>query len=126
MVNNTFGCWWQWESQAFVGPGCAYAPELACLCTHLTSFQAAKSLELGSLPKVKMTTVSVSDMMALSLSDVLASGLLLSILGGLMGGALVIALAGWRRNTLTRTQILQSLVAQPDAMPSLWFKEVRK
>eukprot|EP00976_Prorocentrum_cordatum_P046957 948498-Prorocentrum_minimum.AAC.1 len=73
-----------------------------------------------------MTTVSVSDMMALSLSDVLASGVLLSVLGGLMGGALVIALVGWRRNTLTRTQILHSLVAQPGAMSSLWYKEVRK
>ena len=105
MENNTWGCWWQWESQAFVGPGCAYSAELGCLCTHLTSFQAAKSLQLGTLPKPKMTTVSISDMTALSLSDVLASGLLLSILAGIMGGASLIGAIAWRRDTYQRAQV---------------------
>jgi hypothetical protein len=41
------GCWWDWPSQAFAGPGCEWSDRLHCRCDHLTDFQAVLDMEVG-------------------------------------------------------------------------------
>ncbi|KAK3261628.1 hypothetical protein CYMTET_29471 [Cymbomonas tetramitiformis] len=88
---NNASCWWEWESQAFVGAGCEWGSHLHCLCTHLTDFKATQDQELGSAEPPKGSFISTEDMTALSASDMMKSALLLGILGGLMGGAILLA-----------------------------------
>ncbi|KAK3265256.1 hypothetical protein CYMTET_26044, partial [Cymbomonas tetramitiformis] len=88
---NIASCWWEWQSQAFVGAGCEWGSHVHCLCTHLTDFKATQDQELGSTEPPKGSFISAEDMASLSLSDVLKSTLLLGILAGLMGGAILLA-----------------------------------
>ncbi|KAK3241105.1 hypothetical protein CYMTET_49101, partial [Cymbomonas tetramitiformis] len=88
---NNASCWWQWESQAFVGAGCEWGSHVHCLCTHLTDFKATQDQELGSAEPPKGSFISAEDMAALSPSDLVKSALLLGILVGLMGGCFLLA-----------------------------------
>jgi len=60
--NNTLGCFWAKEFQAFRGPGCVMAPEQECMCTHLTDFSA-----LIEVPKIKFASL---DELALTPQDI--------------------------------------------------------
>ncbi|KAK3260962.1 hypothetical protein CYMTET_30109 [Cymbomonas tetramitiformis] len=93
---NNASCWWQWDAQAFLGPGCVYDQEIHCLCTHLTDFKAVQDQEVGTLGPPKVTTVGADDMTSLTPGDVLQSITLLAVLGGLMTGCVLLAwLSNW-------------------------------
>ncbi|KAK3272025.1 hypothetical protein CYMTET_19652, partial [Cymbomonas tetramitiformis] len=96
-ANNSYGCWWEWTRQRFVGPGCVVAPAVTCQCTHLTDFQAGlqetKEIVRPPVPR----TVSSRDMAAVSPEDVLASKFLFAIMVSIVGAALYFAVVmSWK------------------------------
>jgi len=51
-VNNSYGCWWSNDAQAFTGPGCVRSSgPMQCACRHLTDFGGvrAPSIPMASL-----------------------------------------------------------------------------
>lgn len=59
-------------------------------------------------------------MTSVSLEDVAASGLLLTMLASLMGGATFLAALSSFIHTREKMRVLRSLVADPGAKESLW------
>ncbi|KAK3262204.1 hypothetical protein CYMTET_28925, partial [Cymbomonas tetramitiformis] len=97
---NPWGCWWSWTRQAFRGDGCTLAPELSCLCTHLTDFKAAEDpADVLLQPPEDIETLTGDDYTSVSLNDLLESGLLLALAAGIMGGAVYLAVVShaWHR-----------------------------
>lgn len=65
------------------------------------------------------------DMMAsLSMEDIVESPVLLSMLGGLMGGTLVLFLLSNYFNHFNRYRMLLGLVEFPGRRDSFWFMEI--
>ncbi|KAK3283827.1 hypothetical protein CYMTET_8493 [Cymbomonas tetramitiformis] len=107
--NNTAGCYWEWTSQSFAGPGCVVANTQVCLCNHLTDFKAeVNSAEFSLAPPVVPKQPSPA---SLSLADILGSVVLLGIAGGIMGGACFLAVSANTGDTKQRQTILESLIA---------------
>ncbi|KAK3289598.1 hypothetical protein CYMTET_2983 [Cymbomonas tetramitiformis] len=87
-LGSNVSCWWEWRSQSFEGPGCVWAADTACLCTHLTDFAAAQQTEVGSTePPDRVSTYSMDEMGRLSLEEVSQSVVLLVVLAIFMLGA---------------------------------------
>ncbi|KAK3275912.1 hypothetical protein CYMTET_15988 [Cymbomonas tetramitiformis] len=63
----------------------------SCLCTHLTDFKAENLQEQMRREPPTVRTASMNQMTSLTLEDLLASALLLAIVGGIMSGALYFA-----------------------------------
>ncbi|KAK3264072.1 hypothetical protein CYMTET_27160 [Cymbomonas tetramitiformis] len=118
---NNASCWWEWESQAFVGAGCEWGSHVHCLCTHLTDFKATQDQELGSAEPPKGSFISAEDMTALSPGDLMKSALLLGILGGLMGGALLLAQLSDYVHTTEKEGVFRELL-KSHGTEHLWFK----
>ncbi|KAK3287951.1 hypothetical protein CYMTET_4559 [Cymbomonas tetramitiformis] len=119
---NNASCWWQWDVQAFFGPGCVYDQEIHCLCTHLTDFKAVQDQEVGSLEPPKVSMVSADDMSSLSLNDVLQSLTLMAVLAGLMGGCLLLVwLSDWQHSQV-KLEIFRKLMRH-HGTDTLWFKK---
>jgi hypothetical protein len=88
-ANNTALCWWDWRRQTFTGSGCVLAETLQCMCTHLTDFQAGMNMGTGELKVPDVAIIDPGAMTSLSLADVAASGALLTVMGALVGVAVV-------------------------------------
>ncbi|KAK3262938.1 hypothetical protein CYMTET_28234, partial [Cymbomonas tetramitiformis] len=84
---NNASCWWEWRAQMFEGPGCVWAAEASCLCTHLTDFAAAQQTQIGSAEPPKVSGVSGGDMTSVSPQDVGKSVVLVAVLAIFMLGA---------------------------------------
>jgi hypothetical protein len=126
-TNNTAMCWWDWRRQTFTGSGCVLAETLQCMCTHLTDFQAGMNMGTGELKVPDVAIIDPGAMTSLSLADVAASGRLLTVVGTLIGTAVLgFILSNWLHNR-TRLRILRSLVftAGRASRDSLWFKELK-
>ncbi|KAK3285195.1 hypothetical protein CYMTET_7187 [Cymbomonas tetramitiformis] len=97
---NNVSCWWEWRAQRFRGPGCVWAAEMGCLCTHLTDFSGAQQTEQGDLqPPDDLSTYDEDEMMRLSLAEVGQSVVLLSVLAIFMLGApLLYCASNWCHN----------------------------
>ncbi|KAK3248069.1 hypothetical protein CYMTET_42451 [Cymbomonas tetramitiformis] len=86
---NEVGCWWRWQAQAFLGPGCVRASEVSCLCNHLTDFMAVATMPPGEPSMRRAETASLSDMASVSADDLADSMVLLLLLGTIMGAGLL-------------------------------------
>ncbi|KAK3265059.1 hypothetical protein CYMTET_26234, partial [Cymbomonas tetramitiformis] len=111
LLDNTTGCTWVWTKQIFEGPGCIVAPEVECLCTHLTDFMATQNVEVGEVGPPKLAGPSPAQM-SLSADDILNSVVLLSIVGGLMGMGMYLAISAFNRDLAQREKILIALVSR--------------
>ncbi|KAK3266870.1 hypothetical protein CYMTET_24540 [Cymbomonas tetramitiformis] len=119
---NVFGCWWNWTHQIFSGPACVAAPAQECFCTHLTDFKAIQEPEVGSMEPPKVETLSTDELTSLSAEDVLRAGVLLAVVGGIMGGAVYLALCSMRRHDALRQQVLQQLTEPRGGLDELCFE----
>ncbi|KAK3274023.1 hypothetical protein CYMTET_17771 [Cymbomonas tetramitiformis] len=105
---NNVSCWWEWRAQRFRGPGCVWAAELGCLCTHLTDFSGAQQTDQGDLqPPDDLSTYDEDEMMRLNLAEVGQSVVLLSVLAIFMLGApLMFCMSNWFHNRERMTMLL--------------------
>ncbi|KAK3238908.1 hypothetical protein CYMTET_51123 [Cymbomonas tetramitiformis] len=119
---NAAGCWWEWRVRAFQGPGCVWAQEAGCLCTHLTDFAAVRQTEMGSAePPDRVSTYRTDDMTDLSVQEVAKSVVLLSVLAIFMLGApLLYCLSNWFHNR----ERLELLVTMMGSGEGGTFKEI--
>ncbi|KAK3262321.1 hypothetical protein CYMTET_28815 [Cymbomonas tetramitiformis] len=110
---NSVRCWWEWRKGVFEGPGCVWATEAECLCTHLTDFAAAQQTQVGEVgPPDRVSTVSTEEMARVSLDDVAQSTILLSVLATFMLGApLLYLMSNWFHNR-ERFELLLKLMSQ--------------
>ncbi|KAK3233595.1 hypothetical protein CYMTET_56119 [Cymbomonas tetramitiformis] len=110
---NSVRCWWEWRKGVFEGPGCVWATEAECLCTHLTDFAAAQQTQVGEVgPPDRVSTVSTEEMARVSLDDVAQSTILLSVLATFMLGApLLYLMSNWFHNR-ERFELLLHLMSQ--------------
>ncbi|KAK3259927.1 hypothetical protein CYMTET_31095 [Cymbomonas tetramitiformis] len=110
-AENAEGCWWEWKQQIFVGGACEQAAELSCLCTHLTDFKAQQEVEVESFEPPEVKTLQTDDMLNITAEDLLKSAMLLTIVGGIMGGAVYLATASLGADRESRQRMLEALVA---------------
>ncbi|KAK3263480.1 hypothetical protein CYMTET_27713, partial [Cymbomonas tetramitiformis] len=110
--NNIFGCWWNWTHQIFSGPGCVGAPQQECFCTHLTDFKAVQQPEVGSMEPPKVKTLDTDQMASLSAEDVLAAGVLLTVVAAVMGSGTYLAFCSIGAANLQRHELLKRLTMQ--------------
>ncbi|KAK3273408.1 hypothetical protein CYMTET_18348 [Cymbomonas tetramitiformis] len=96
----------------FVGEGCVLAPTMECLCTHLTDFKAAENLEVGELGPPDIQAPDMSDMLKVSLADILKSAVLLGCTFGIIGFATFSAMSANNRMHGQRQTILTKLIEQ--------------
>ncbi|KAK3265299.1 hypothetical protein CYMTET_26006 [Cymbomonas tetramitiformis] len=120
---NNVSCWWEWQSQAFFGPGCEAGTHVHCLCTHLTDFKATRQTEAGALEIPRGSALSTSDMTALSTDDLAESTTLLAVLAGLMLGAVLLAWLSNLVHEMEKKSILRNLMKH-HGTDALWFKQV--
>ncbi|KAK3281243.1 hypothetical protein CYMTET_10953, partial [Cymbomonas tetramitiformis] len=104
---NNASCWWEWRAARFEGPGCVWATEVGCLCTHLTDFAGAQETERGSLEAPEVETVETDDMARLSLASIGQSVVLLSVLCIFMIGApMLFGVSNWWHNRERMSMLL--------------------
>eukprot|EP00854_Cymbomonas_tetramitiformis_P009090 gene9090-10769_t len=113
LVDNStagLGCRWEWTLGMFVGDGCVMAPELRCLCTHLTDFQAVENLEVDETGPP--TLRGPPDLTSVSAADVLKSAVLLGVVFSLVGAGSFLAIFSSYTHHHTRRKLLEALVAE--------------
>ncbi|KAK3262760.1 hypothetical protein CYMTET_28398 [Cymbomonas tetramitiformis] len=104
---NNVSCWWEWRAARFEGPGCVWAAEVGCLCTHLTDFAGARETERGSLEAPEVQVVDTDEMARLSLTSISQSVVLLSVLGIFMLLApMLYCVSNWYHNRERMTMLL--------------------
>ncbi|KAK3284360.1 hypothetical protein CYMTET_7991 [Cymbomonas tetramitiformis] len=108
--DNGLECYWDWTLQYFTGPGCVVTAAQSCLCTHLTDFKAQNLQDTTRREPPNVQVASMDQMTSLTLADLLASTLLLTIVGGLMGGALYFAVMSTWKNNAERQAMLEQLL----------------
>ncbi|KAK3282022.1 hypothetical protein CYMTET_10221 [Cymbomonas tetramitiformis] len=110
-TGSNVSCWWEWRSHSFEGPGCVWADETGCLCTHLTDFAAAQQTEMGSTqPPDRVSVYSTDDMGRVSFNEVAKSVVLLSVLAVFMLGAPTLYLISNYFHNRERLYLLLKLV----------------
>ncbi|KAK3289078.1 hypothetical protein CYMTET_3484 [Cymbomonas tetramitiformis] len=109
LVANSSQCRWEWRMGMFVGAGCVHAPELRCLCTHLTDFKAVENTEVGEVGPPDLEGPTISTMLEV---DLLGSVVLLAVVLGIIGTGVALSTAsGWKQKE-ERQAILTALVEQ--------------
>ncbi|KAK3276138.1 hypothetical protein CYMTET_15772 [Cymbomonas tetramitiformis] len=118
---NNASCWWQWESQAFLGAGCARGTHVHCLCTHLTDFKAVMAETIR--PPPPGATISTSDMQSMTASDVADSVVLLGVVAGIMVAAVVLAIVSNHQQSKAKFAVFRALMCHKGT-DALWFRPV--
>ncbi|KAK3262729.1 hypothetical protein CYMTET_28436 [Cymbomonas tetramitiformis] len=111
LPHNDLGCWWNWTHQIFSGPRCKLSAELQCYCTHLTDFKAEHEVEVQSVEPPKLAFIGKEAFTSLTFEDVRGSTLLMTIVFGIMGGAVYLALCSSLAHHQERCKLLDCLTA---------------
>ncbi|KAK3233533.1 hypothetical protein CYMTET_56175 [Cymbomonas tetramitiformis] len=135
LPGNEFGCWWNWTHQIFSGPKCVLAAEQRCYCTHLTDFKALNQIDPESFeppkimlldgnsapqlapqrrPEMQSAFVKYGHVKRLQGSgderqDLVDSAALLTVVLGIMGGAVYLAMVSAIAHVENRRALLNDL-----------------
>ena len=105
---NEQRCHWRRDAQAFEGCGCETTPRVSCLCNHATDFTAS-----ASPPKVK--TISIEELLSVSLDDLLNTWKVFAVVGGMFGCMMVLAVMFEIRDRRANRKLLNKFIDGPSS-----------
>ena len=105
---NEQRCHWRRDAQAFEGCGCETTPRVSCLCNHATDFTAS-----ASPPKVK--TISIEELLSVSLDDLLNTWKVFAVVGGMFGCMMILVVMFEIRDRRARRKLLNKFIDGPSS-----------